>query len=113
MRALRVSFPGTVPGYVCVKTRGQSLDMYACLGGGKLLQKVFGLSPGMYTCFVMDLLAECREHRVASQARSTALRVRFIVGDRKVTKVFCTKSTTSPPLFLHNACSVPRRNDLC
>jgi DNA modification methylase len=25
-----------------------------------------GQSPGMYACFVMDLLAECHEHRVAS-----------------------------------------------
>jgi hypothetical protein len=36
----------------------------------------------------MDLLAECREQQVASQARSTALRVRFIVGDREFTKGF-------------------------
>jgi hypothetical protein len=32
MRALRVSFPGTVPGYVCVKTRGQPLGFFACYG---------------------------------------------------------------------------------
>jgi hypothetical protein len=93
MRALRVSFPGTVPGYVCVKTRGQSL--------------------GVFACFAMDLLAECCEQQVASQARSTALGVRFIVGDREFTKGFLCQIHHLPPLFLHNACSVPRRNDLC
>ena len=37
---------GTVPGYACVKARGQSL--------------------GMYACFASDFLAECREQQVAS-----------------------------------------------
>jgi hypothetical protein len=37
---------GTVPGYVCVKTWGQSL--------------------GVFACFAMDLLAECREQHVTS-----------------------------------------------
>ena len=67
----------------------------------------------MYACFAMDLLAEYREQQVASQARSTALRVRFIVGDRAFTKSFLYQIHHLHPLFLHNACSVPRRNDLC
>jgi hypothetical protein len=67
----------------------------------------------MYACFAMDLLAECQEQHVASEARSTALRVRFIVGDREFTKCFLYQIHHLPPLFLHNACSVARRNDLC
>ena len=67
----------------------------------------------MYACFAVDLLAECREQQVASQARSTALRVRFIVGYREFTIVFLYQIHHLPPLFLHNACSVARRNDLC
>jgi len=67
----------------------------------------------MYACFAMDLLAECHEQQVASQARSIALRVRFIVGDREFTKGFLYQIHHLPPLFLHNASSVPRRNDLC
>jgi hypothetical protein len=66
-----------------------------------------GLSPGMYACFAMDLLAECREQQVASKARSTALRVRFIVADREFTKGFLYQIHHLPPLFLHNACSGP------
>jgi hypothetical protein len=92
-----MSFPGTVPGYVSVfcylNTWGQSL--------------------GMYACFAMDLLAECHEQHVASRTRSTALLVSFIVGDREFTKVFLYQIHHLPPLFLHNACSIPRRNDLC
>jgi len=72
-----------------------------------------GQSPGMYTCFASDFLADYRERRVASQARSTALKVRFMVGDREYTKGFLCQIHHLPPLFLHNACSVPRRNDLC
>lgn len=64
----------------------------------------------MYACFAMDLLAECREQQVASQARVNALRVRFLVGDRAFTKGFLYQIHHLPPLFLHNACSVPRRN---
>jgi len=75
------------------KTRGQSLGI--CMG------------------FPSDLLAECREQQVTIQTRSTALRVRFIVGDREITKGFLCQIHHLPPLFLHNACSVPRRNDLC
>ena len=67
----------------------------------------------MYACFAMDLLAECREQQVASQARSTALTMRFIVVDRAFTKGFLYQIHHLHPLFLHNACSVPRRNDLC
>ena len=93
MRALRLSFLGTVPGYVCVKTRGQSLVVFAC--------------------FAMDLPAECHEQQVASQARSTALPVRFIVADREITEGFLNQIHHTPLLFLHNASSVPRRNDLC
>jgi hypothetical protein len=67
----------------------------------------------MYACFASDFLADYRERRVASEARSTALRVRFMVGDREFTKDFLYQIHHLPPLFLHNACSVPRRNDLC
>ena len=81
MRALRVSFPGTVP--------------------------------EMYACFSWDFLAECHEQQVASQARSTALPVRFFVADREITEGFLNQIHHTPPLFLHNASSVPRRNDLC
>ena len=80
--------------------------MHACLN-------TRGQSPSMYACFAMDLLAECREQQVASQARSTALKVRFIDGSREITKGFLCQIHHLPPLFLHNACSVPRRNDLC
>ena len=72
-----------------------------------------GQSPGMYACFASDFLADYRERRVASEARSTALRVRFMVGDREFTKCFLCQIHHLHPLFLHNACSVPRRNDLC
>jgi hypothetical protein len=72
-----------------------------------------GQSPGMYACFASDFLADYRERRVASQARSTALRVRFIDVSREFTKGFLCQIHHLPPLFLHNACSVPRRNDLC
>ena len=71
----------------------------------------WGQSPSYYACFPSDFLAEYRELQVASQARSTALRVRFIVGDREFTKVFLYQIHHLHPLFLHNACSVPRRND--
>jgi hypothetical protein len=67
----------------------------------------------MYACFASDFLAKCREQQVASQARSTALRVRFIVDDRELTKCFLCQIHHLPPLFLHNAYSVPRRTDLC
>jgi hypothetical protein len=67
----------------------------------------------MYAYFAMDLLAECQEQHVASEARSTASRVRFIVGDREITKGFLCQIHHLHPLFLHNACSVARRNDLC
>jgi len=90
---LWVSCLGTVPGYV------PGINS--------------GTVPEMYTCFAMDLLAECREQKVASQARSTALGVRFIVADREIWKGFLCQIHHLPPLFLHNACSVPRRNDLC
>jgi hypothetical protein len=46
----------------------------------------------------MDLLAECCEHRVASHARSIALRVRFIVGDREIKKNYFLPNPTPPPL---------------
>ena len=92
-----------------------------CLAGGlttrgqspSFLRVSWGQSPGMYACFAMDLLAECHEQQVASQARSIALRVRFIVGDREFTKGFLYQIHHLPPRFLHNASSVPRRNDLC
>jgi hypothetical protein len=88
--------------------------MHAVLIAYEFSGRVFrGQSLGMYACFAMDLLAECREQQVASQARSTALRVRFIVGYREFTKVFLYQIHHLPPLFLHNAYSVPRRNDLC
>jgi hypothetical protein len=56
-----------------------------------------GQSPGMYACFASDFLADYRERRVASQARSTALRVRFIVGDREFTKGFFVPNPPPPP----------------
>jgi hypothetical protein len=90
------------------KTRGQSPSFYACIA-----LNTRGQSPGMYACFAMDLLAECHEQQVVSQASYSALRVRFIVGDREFTKSFLYQIHHLPPLFLHNACSVPRRNDLC
>ena len=66
-----------------------------------------GQSLGVYAFFAMDLLAECREQQVASQARSTALKVRFLVGDREFAKGFLYQIHHLPPLFLHNACSGP------
>ena len=66
-----------------------------------------GQSPGMYACFASDFLADYRERRVASQARSTALRVRFIDVSREFTKGFLCQIHHLPPLFLHNACSGP------
>jgi hypothetical protein len=49
-----------------------------------LLTRVsWGQSPGMYACFASDFLAKCREQQVANQTRSTALKVRFIVGYRE------------------------------
>jgi len=72
-----------------------------------------GTVPGYIRVFVRDLAAECREQQVASRTRSTALRVRFIVGDREFTKGFLYQIHHLPPLFLHNACSVARRTDLC
>ncbi len=77
------------------------------------MRVLWGQSLGIYSFFAMDLLAECHERRVASQARSTALKVRFIVGDREFTKGFLCQIHHLHPLFLHNACSVARRNDLC
>ena len=56
----------------------------------------WGQSPSYYACFPSDFLAEYRELQVASQARSTALRVRFIVGDREITKSFFVPNP--PPL---------------
>jgi len=76
------------------------------------IRKTWGQSPGIYMCFPSDLLAECHEQHVASQARSTALRVRFIDVSREITKGFLYQIHHLPPLFLHNACSVPRRTDL-
>jgi hypothetical protein len=114
MRALRVSFPGTVPSFP-----GTVPEMYVKQGLSMgrfrlsiLSRKTWGQSPGIYMCFPSDLLAEYREQRVASQARSTALPVRFMVGDREFTKCFLCQIHHLPPLFLHNACSVPRRTDL-
>jgi len=79
-----------------------------------LLTRVsWGQSPGMYACFASDFLAKCREQQVANQTRSTALKVRFIVGYREFTKGFLYQIHHLPPLFLHNACSVARRTDLC
>jgi hypothetical protein len=69
--------------------------------------------PGMYEFFAMDLLAKCCERQVASQARSTALRVRFIVGYREFTKVFLYQIHHLPPCFCTMHVPVPRRNDLC
>ncbi len=60
-------------------------------------QKAWGLSPGMYACFAMDLLAEYCEQKVASQARSTALKVRFIVSDREFTTGFLYQIHHLPP----------------
>jgi len=77
------------------------------------LAESLGQSLGVFPCFAMNLLAECPEQQVASRTRSTALRVRFIVADREFTKGFLCQIHHIPPLFLHNACSVPRRNDLC
>ena len=57
--------------------------------------------------FVRDLAAECCGQQVASEARSTALKVRFMVGDREFTKCFLCQIHHLPPLFLHNACSGP------
>jgi hypothetical protein len=51
----------------------------------------------MYACFASDFLAGCGEQQVASQARSTALRVRFIVGDREFTKGFFVPNPPPPP----------------
>ena len=65
----------------------------------------------MYACFASDFLAGCGEQQVVSQARSTALRVRFIVGDREITKSFLYQIHHLPPLFLHNKSSVARPND--
>ena len=65
----------------------------------------------MYACFASDFLAEYRELQVVSQARSTALRVRFIDGDREITKSFLYQILHLPPLFLHNKPSVARPND--
>jgi hypothetical protein len=95
-----------------MNTQGQSPFLYP------ILHPYFpgvswGQSLGMYACFAMDLLAECREQQVASHARSTALRVRFIDVSREITKGFLYQIHHLPPLFLHNACTVPRRNDLC
>ena len=82
--------------------------MYACFA-----LKTRGQSPSMYACSAMDILAECHEQQVASRTRSTALKVRFIDVSREITKGFLCQIHHLPPLFLHNACSVPRRNDLC
>ena len=65
----------------------------------------------MYACFASDFLAGCGEQQVVSQARSTALRVSFIVGDREITKSFLYQIHHLPPLFLHNKPSVARPND--
>ncbi len=51
----------------------------------------------MYACFASDFLAECREQQVASQARSTALRVRFIVADREFKERFFVPNPPPPP----------------
>jgi hypothetical protein len=56
----------------------------------------------MYACFASDFLAEYREQQVVSQARSTALRVRFIDVSREITKSFLCQIQHLPPLFLHN-----------
>ena len=59
-----------------------------------------GQSPGMYACFASDFLAECREQQVANQTRSTALKVRFIVGYREnpgtVPEFLCVSVGDSP-----------------
>jgi hypothetical protein len=70
----------------------------------------WGQSPGMYAYIASDFHAGCGELQVASQASSSALRVRSIVGDREITISFLYQIHHLPPLFLHNACSVPRRN---
>ena len=62
----------------------------------------WGQSPGMYAYFASDFPASCGEQQVVSQARSTALRVRFIVGDREFTKSFLYQIHHLHPLFLHN-----------
>jgi hypothetical protein len=49
----------------------------------RVWQKAWGQSLGVFPCLAMNLLAECPEQQVASRTRSTALRVRFIVGDRE------------------------------
>jgi hypothetical protein len=60
-----MSFPGTVPGYVCVLLRdspcrkpGDSPQVYMRVLLWICLLKARGQSPGMYACFAMDLLAE-------------------------------------------------------
>ena len=65
----------------------------------------------MYACFASDFLAGCGEQQVVSQARSTALRVRFIDVSREIKKSFLYQIHHLPPLFLHNKPSVARPND--
>ena len=57
----------------------------------------WGQSPSYYTCFPSDFLAEYRELQVASQARSTALRVRFIVVSREIKKSFFVPNPPPTP----------------
>ena len=71
----------------------------------------WGQSPGMYAYFASDFPAGCAELQVALQARSSALRVRFIVGDREIKKSFLYQIHHLSPLFLHNKPSVARPND--
>ena len=71
----------------------------------------WGQSPSYYACFPSDFLAEYRELQVASQARSTALRVRFIDVSHEIKKSFLYQIHHLPPLFLHNKPSVARQND--
>jgi hypothetical protein len=61
------------------------------------LGKTWGQSLGMYACFAMDLLAECRVQQVATEARSTALGVRFIVADREFKERFFVPNPPPPP----------------